>query len=135
MFEPLTKYLDTFTSKDFMSWIKGRHYDEYDEGHKDYRIAIERFEEEIYSFFDAHPEFDHYSYGEVLKKAGMKGIGEMKAIALDPVKIKRLPTNIVAIVLFTLVRMDHMCDGAYFANLRDGYIQIPLKELKERDLL
>ena len=106
MFESLTKYVNI---------LKSNNYGDYIEPEKDekgvyiihgvqYSRDVQKFIEEVYDFANTHPEFHHNQYSKIL---------EDNCINIDDPflyseNIKELESNIIFIILFSIIRKEHL---------------------------
>lgn len=131
MFEQLTKYLDV---------LKPGNYGTFIEPTKDekgtlvlhgfqYSKDVTKFEEEVYKFAEQNPQFQHTHYLEILKEHNIDA--NDSSIYLD--EFKGCDTNLVFLILFSIIRSEHFCEGSIMNGLEKGNIQRCLEELKKRD--
>ncbi len=131
MFEPLTKYLEVLKPNNFGRFIPPEKNDEgvYVLHGYQYSKDVQMFEKEVYDFAESHPEFHHTEYSQILEKNNI----DLGDPLLYTKKLSDFELNIVFIILFSIIRGEHFCEGSIMNGLEKGFIQKCLEEIKKRD--
>lgn len=131
MFESLTRYLEILKDGDYGEFIPP----EKDENGVyvlhgfQYSKDVDMLEQDVYSFAEKHPKFNHTKYSEILDENGI----DLQDPSLFKNKLQNLDPKIVFIVLSSLIRAEHLCEGAIMSSLKEGKIQECLKALRDSD--
>ena len=131
MFESLTRYLEILKDRDYGEFIPC----EKDENGVyvlrgfQYSKNVNMLEQDIYSFAEKHPKFNHTKYFKILEENNI----DLQDPSLFKNKIQNLDPKIVFVVLFSLIRAEHFCEGAIMSSLKEGKIQECLKALMDFD--
>ena len=131
MFESLTKYIVIFKNGNYGEYIPPEKNDEgvYVLHGYQYSKEVQTFEQDVYDFAESHPEYHHTEYSKILKDNKI----DINDSSLYSKKLNSLQSNLVFIVLFSIIRAEHFCEGSIMSGLEKGYIQSCLSELKTRD--
>ena len=131
MFESLTKYLGILKPNNYGRFIPPEKNDDgvYVLRGYQYSKDVQMFEEAVYDFAESHPEFHHTEYSQILENNSID-IGDP---LLYSKKLSDFELNIVFIILFSIIRSEHFCEGSIMSGLEKGFIQSCLKEIKKRD--
>ena len=132
-FELLTKYIMQIEEDSHGEWIIDKEGDGTPENpyhfpFVHYSKLIHEFEEDVYAFCEAHPEYDHYNYGKTLEDNGMKW-----GSSLSSVDVSKLDAKAIIAMIVGAIRAERFCDGALLGFLKDGSILKWLKRLEEID--
>ena len=94
-----------------------------------YTEAVDRFIETLYSFCEAHPEYEHTRYGETLdqyrSESGVKDLTEAD--------VSHAEAKLVIALLIGAVRADRFCEGALLDLCKNGSIVRWLERLEAID--
>lgn len=131
MFENLTRYLDILNDGDYGEFIPPGKDDNgvYVLHGFQYSKDVDMLEKDVYSFAEKHPKFNHTKYSEILEENGI----DLQDPSLFKNKLYNLDPKVVFIVLFSLIRAEHFCEGAIMSSLKEGKIQECLKVLRDSD--
>lgn len=94
-----------------------------------YTEAVDRFIETLYSFCEAHPEYEHTRYGETLEDHDL----EWSADSMAKADVSHAEAKLVIALLIGAVRADRFCEGALLDLCKNGSIVRWLERLEAID--
>ena len=133
-FDVLTKYISMIQSDSIGEWI----IDKENDGTQEHPIQmpfvgyskmVDSFQDDLYTFCEEHPEYEHTRYGETLEKNNLKWSTE----SMEAADVSKLDAKSVLALLMGAVRAERFCDGALLGFFNNGSILLWLDRLKEID--
>lgn len=133
-FDILTKYISMIQSDSIGEWIIDKENDGTPEHpiqmpFVGYSKMVDSFQEDLYTFCEEHPEYEHTRYGETLEKNNLKWSTE----SMEAADVSKLDAKSVLALLMGAVRAERFCDGALLGFFNNGSILLWLDRLKEID--
>ena len=131
-FEILTKYIPQLKKDMIGDWV----IDEENDGTPEYSIqmpfvayseSVNRFIDDVYEFEATNKDMMLTSYGEILKKNGLRWDME----AMKYAEMSLLNAQCVMALIMGAVRAERFCEGALLSFFKNGSMLKWLERLKE----
>lgn len=133
-FTELTAFIPKIKDDAFGEWFVDKENDGTPEHpiqmpYVDYTSTVDEFVEALYKYCEAHPEFEHTRYAEILKNRGL----EWKSQSMAAADVSNMDARGVIALLIGAVRAERFCDGALLEFFKNGCILRWLERLAAID--
>ena len=135
MFENITRHMNGLRSGPFGHWNEqpkgadGTPEHPYQMPYVIYSKEVDELREDLFSFANDHPEFEHTNYERTLEENGLHwGTDSMSSADVSDKGAK-----LIIALLTGAFRAERFCDGALLAFLENGSILRWLRRLEEID--
>ncbi len=135
MFESITRHINGLQTDQFGKWNEqpkdadGTPEHPYHMPFVIYSNEVDELREDLFSFANNHPEFEHTSYGQTLEKNGLKWGND----SMSNADISDADAKLIIALLTGAFRAERFCDGALLGFLKNGSVERWLRRLEEID--
>lgn len=133
-FAELTAFIPRIKDDKYGEWIIDRENDGTPEHpiqfpFVHYSRVVDEFVDTLYKYCEAHPEFEHTSYGHTLESLGI----DWDSTSMEQADVSNIDAKGVIALLIGAVRAERFCDGALLGFFEEGSILRWLERLAEID--